>query len=171
MRPLDERVAIGLSGFVSLGGRDLARLDVTLGAASFEAQLPRGGLLRVGPARYEVHALDKAQRRVRLLPRVPYAGQPLALPLDLAAGQARALAAQAFYSLPDGSLLALGNVLEVEGQPAVNASLFPPGYEDDPMQDHARAYRARAGAALGPGRLREIAPGAQGAFGTVTFSR
>ncbi|HBP21084.1 MAG TPA: hypothetical protein DEA08_25270, partial [Planctomycetes bacterium] len=77
------------------------------------------------------------------------------------------------YSLPDGSLLALGNVLEVEGEPAVTASLFPPGYEDDPMQDYARAYRARAGASLGQRyRLAEVEPAREGsAFGTVTLAR
>ncbi|HBP16608.1 MAG TPA: hypothetical protein DEA08_02285, partial [Planctomycetes bacterium] len=90
VRPLDERVAVGLSGFVSLGGRDLARLAVTLGAASFEAQLPQGALLRVGAGRYEVRAFDKAKRTARLVPVVAYAGQArVALPLELAEGQRR----------------------------------------------------------------------------------
>lgn len=170
VHPLDERVAIGLSGFVTVAGRDLARVAVTLGAASFEAQLAPGAELRVGPGRFALSTLDRGGRRITLDPKVPLPKElELGSAVDLPAGSRHTFPAQGFYTLSDGSQLTVGNVFDVEGEPRVTLNLFPADYERNPMQDYARAYRAAPGAALGE-RYRVVKVEPDG-LGRVTIAR
>ncbi len=53
-----------------------------------------------------------------------------------------------FYRLPNGAVIAVGNVVTCRGEDVVTVSVLPAGYADDPLVGYDYHRREAAGGAL-----------------------
>jgi len=170
-------LALNLAGFVRVDGAQLARLDVASGPFSYELLAAPGQRLRAGHATFELDWLE-GERGVRVAWRRRYPDRrepaPVIRPVALGEREPLRLAEMALYRLSDGRVVAVGSVLAGEEAPRVTLSIYPPGFEANPMQDYDRHFRARPGDALsgaqGRWLLARAEPGGEGRWGWVELA-
>ncbi len=180
LRPAAE-VALGLVGFAERAGRPTARLAVGFGHLSYQVECAAGEAFVAGPRTFEVTRVDPGADVValavagggRLEGSIP---DEVDLVVPAPAGARLELDAMGLHRLPDGVVLAVGNVVEREGGPTVWLAAYPAGYAQDPMRDYDLWPAARPGAALA-GKVASLTvesatpPGAAGERGRLLVQR
>jgi len=158
------------------GAEPLAELSVGSAQMSYRVYAAEGSRLWAGRASLRVLELDAGAdpARVRLgWLAAPDPGREVAAIRTLGPAPAGAdrLDAMGFYALPDGRVLAVGNVRPGPDGPRVTLSLYPPGYSEDPMQDYALAVDVAPGATIGDLVLADATAGSAAARGSVRVRR
>lgn len=168
------RLSVGLAGRFEVAGVPRARLSAADGQLAVEYLLAVGERARIGDAVFSLVANAEEATSLRWERAFP---DPLHTPpvvrevgCELRDLGELCLEEMGLYRFSDGAVLAVGNVL-ADPEPAVTLCLYPPGYQEDPMQGYDRHFLARANAVLSGEsatlRVQHLEPGDGGGWGTV----
>lgn len=174
LRPAGD-VSLGLAGTYELDGTRRHRLTVAFDQYSFDLLLRNGELARAGHSRFRLGTAGGGSAEVSWERefRDDSARLIVDAQTDFGTTEPVRLAEMGLYRLSDGRVLGIGNVIAGRKGPRVTISVYPKGYQEDPMMGQDRHFLAVEGAILvgdhASLRLVSVQPRAQGEFGRVAL--
>ncbi len=141
-------VAVGLSGFLKVEGRERARLSVGDGPFGVDALVAKGERVRVGSGLLLLEEFSRGEGSVGLrwgLAPKQGAAPRLLSPVEFRAGEPLRLTEMGLYRLPDARVIAVSNVLPTQ---EVTITVYPAGYAAEPMLGCDRHFLVGAGSTL-----------------------